>query len=605
MTAVYICGFCLQLLALSPVLAITATTLLDVGLALATALVLLLTRSRIQSVQLFGLPILILVFSSLIVIQLFRFIPSDFSYTNLFFLKGALFAIVGISLLANGIPAAMCNEKVRIIARVGIILACVSFANVYLFDLNREYVELIRWSGGGFWLVFSVSMIYALKLYADDLLRVWMLHFVRTSTFSFILIAVMGLARTGSLISHHSEARDQFVRGEYDAAGHSMENALVLAETLGVKKPFIERMLSSLGIEAWRAERPDGLLLLGETAARNQTWSWFAEAFEKGIGLWPKHSVVHAQYTRSLFETGSSLMAIGMLEDRIVSSSEMLPLTYLAIFYVRTRNWNTLANYSEALYDRWFGDGLFPSGSDFLYGKVGAIIPQPLLLKFGDYITLSDVVRILEVGGGRVYYGKMEIGETGVTAPVDIETYSGGGSNWSREDIWINGVSVSPKKRGYNIAVIDPASGAVEAVASFDTWENKKEGGKLYDFLRLIPHGNIVVGTVRDEGSSGLVPKARDEMTALGVKHFPPYWGSHSFIGVKGAGDRRVPEAWGKQDNPVCLAVLGKSWDPNLPKDPVQLEQFLRDAGNRTNSRYTVYISGIQPDDIIAIAKNN
>ncbi len=130
-----------------------------------------------------------------------------------------------------------------------------------------------------------------------------------------------------------------------------------------------------------------------------------------------------------------------------------------------------------------------------------------------------------------------QIGDTGVRSPTDILVRSAGMEFGDFGHIYLGGQEVSPGDRGYNVAVIDPASGQLEAQASFDTFAFDAESSRMADFISLIEPGKIVAVAVRDEASGKLTLDAVEALRSIGAKEDlrGQFRSSHAIIGVKGA----------------------------------------------------------------------
>jgi len=110
----------------------------------------------------------------------------------------------------------------------------------------------------------------------------------------------------------------------------------------------------------------------------------------------------------------------------------------------------------------------------------------------------------------------------------------------------VGGEDASTHRRGYNLAVIDPQSGAVIDKAGFDTGDNESQS--LADFIAAIPEGYIVVVALKEGGTRSLTEEAVEAVTSLGgeidlrgTEQF-----SHAIIGVKGAVPGTALEATGE-----------------------------------------------------------
>lgn len=132
-----------------------------------------------------------------------------------------------------------------------------------------------------------------------------------------------------------------------------------------------------------------------------------------------------------------------------------------------------------------------------------------------------------------VFPPNYEIGTTGVKSPVDITAQS----TPEFGSIKLNGREVSPLKRGYNIAVLDPRDGGLVQARSFDTGgKSIEESRALRDFLSKIQAGMIVVGAVQEDASASLGEAAAAAIQSLGLKtnlRGQP-GATHAFIGVQG-----------------------------------------------------------------------
>jgi hypothetical protein len=153
------------------------------------------------------------------------------------------------------------------------------------------------------------------------------------------------------------------------------------------------------------------------------------------------------------------------------------------------------------------------------------------------------------------------IGQTGVSAPVNIVVRSAGleaGGDFGFAHIYVDGQDVSPHRRGYNLAVIDPQSGQVEATGHFDTFDpaSTQASIALMDFIRAVPTGHIVAAAVADEASHNLAEGAVDALRSIGVATDlrGRFRSGHAVIGVKGAAPGQALEASGRE-RPVSVWV--------------------------------------------------
>jgi hypothetical protein len=143
--------------------------------------------------------------------------------------------------------------------------------------------------------------------------------------------------------------------------------------------------------------------------------------------------------------------------------------------------------------------------------------------------------------------GDYSIGETEVSAPVNILVKSAGEEVGDFGHIYVDGRNLSPDERGYNIVVLDPLSGVVEETGHFDTFASVEESSCLGDFIAAIPVGKIVTVAVEDEASLHLTEEAVQALGTIGAAEDLRdkfRWG-HAIIGVKGATPRQALEETG------------------------------------------------------------
>ncbi len=188
-----------------------------------------------------------------------------------------------------------------------------------------------------------------------------------------------------------------------------------------------------------------------------------------------------------------------------------------------------------------------------------------LTLRFGDSARPSAVLP-----------GQGMIGNTGVQAPVDIEINSGGAA---QELAFITVTApdgaitdASAGRRGYNLAAIDPQTGAVLAVRGFDTFANAFEADRMAQFIEDLPNGVIVAGAARGDASAFLTDRAVQALASLGsavdLRSTPGY--GHAFVGVKGAASGAAAEQTGAADAYLRLAADRR--DLSAAVDWVRLE---------------------------------
>lgn len=158
-----------------------------------------------------------------------------------------------------------------------------------------------------------------------------------------------------------------------------------------------------------------------------------------------------------------------------------------------------------------------------------------------------------------------EVGKTGIRSPVHLYVRSAGLEVGWFGHLYVDGRDVSPGGRGYNLAVVDPTSGAVWRAASFDTHGDEGAAHALAAFVDAVPKGMLVLGVVNDEASLRLTEEAVQALQTLGVREDLRgkfRWG-HAFLGAKGAAPGEALESTGLL-RPVSLAVGQALTEPRV-----------------------------------------
>jgi hypothetical protein len=161
--------------------------------------------------------------------------------------------------------------------------------------------------------------------------------------------------------------------------------------------------------------------------------------------------------------------------------------------------------------------------------------------------------------------GSYVIGRTAAISPVAITVESAGQEAGDFGHIYVDGRNVSPEGRGYNLAVMDPQTGAVEATASFDTHLDGEASQALADLMASIPTGRIVAVAVRDEASRLLSEEAVQALRTIGAEsdlRGKFRWGQ-AIIGIKGAQPGQVVESLGAL-RPAVVYVGEGTTEPYL-----------------------------------------
>ena len=609
MIAAYVFGGCLQVVAWSVLLDGAARSPADIFLSVSVvvilSVILLGKDTYLKEVGVLGMPLGAYLISVVIGFLLFRIAPVDSGSGTLFWLRLGALVIAAISAL---FVVASIRDR-AITAKWGAIaitaaLSVISFLSVYHLDLNNDYGDRAKWSAGLFWMVMSISSFMATTSLSCRPLLPWLSRFLVATVVVSILVAGVGMVRMGEVVYHYRGAVDSFKIKQYDEFHTHSADLVEAGNEIGIGAYALKRVVDGVATVARIGGGQEALSVLGTTAIKNRLWSTALDLYGQGKAAGESRAADRANYNLALFETGRTVRAIeNMLVVDRKDDLAVLDLVSLTLLQLRVRDFPAVQANGRDIYQTLLDPLLFSEGQNVVYGPIGDVFPDSLLSSITDHLSLYALVRAIEVAGGRVFHPGEKIGSTDIIAPIDIEALSGGGDTWMTEEIWIGGRRVSPMRRGYNLAVLEPASGSVVDTVSFDTWENRSEGLRMAEYLRLIPYGQIVVGAVRDEGSEGLVGQTKDEMRKLGVNYVAPHWGSHCFIGVKGAMGLQVVEGIGEQNNPVSVGVLGSNIDDVLPGSRDDLVRFLTKEAESASAGFAVYLSGVEPEDVIGIVR--
>jgi hypothetical protein len=128
------------------------------------------------------------------------------------------------------------------------------------------------------------------------------------------------------------------------------------------------------------------------------------------------------------------------------------------------------------------------------------------------------------------------LGGTGVVSPVDIAVMGAGFDAGKFGEIFVAGKNVIPSARGYHLVAVNPQTGSVDAVGSFDTFADKDASRRMIEFINALPQGEIVAGAAIDDASKALMNEAFAALQMLGVAGDvrSQFRAGHAFIGIKG-----------------------------------------------------------------------
>jgi len=125
---------------------------------------------------------------------------------------------------------------------------------------------------------------------------------------------------------------------------------------------------------------------------------------------------------------------------------------------------------------------------------------------------------------------------------VDIEVHSHADFSFITVGFGESAVDASAHRRGFNVAVLDAASGAVLDKHGFDTAANPYEAQSLAEYLQTIPDGRIVIVSSKGADAAAFL---REGFGVVGGSAEPPPV-PYALIGVKGAPPGTAAEVAGE-----------------------------------------------------------
>lgn len=126
---------------------------------------------------------------------------------------------------------------------------------------------------------------------------------------------------------------------------------------------------------------------------------------------------------------------------------------------------------------------------------------------------------------------------------VSIVVRSAGEEQGAFGHIYVKGVDESPNQRGYNIVVVEPRTGKVQARENFDTFLGDRESARMSEFIDQIAEGDLVAVAADDTvwnpnpDQPHLTEQAVNALKTIGASRDlrGKFRWSHAIIGVKGA----------------------------------------------------------------------
>ena len=129
------------------------------------------------------------------------------------------------------------------------------------------------------------------------------------------------------------------------------------------------------------------------------------------------------------------------------------------------------------------------------------------------------------------------VGDTGVTLQGSLLVHSSSNNGvLPQAVIAVNGKQVSPNRKGYNVAVLDPGAGVCVNSDVFNL-DSEAENSRLLRFVQDVPEGFVVVFAVCDESTNLMKQPALEALRQCGgqLDLSQQYRMAHVIVGAKGA----------------------------------------------------------------------
>jgi len=194
-------------------------------------------------------------------------------------------------------------------------------------------------------------------------------------------------------------------------------------------------------------------------------------------------------------------------------------------------------------------EGVLSAGRDNTVGHLTVLLNNQVLLEASGGEVENPFSHIVAFEAGHLVRGmnifeirasyhfeeaaeRNQIGTTGVGLAADVLIRS----ERNRSRVEVNGRSLSAEK-GYFLAVMDAATGAVTNTGQFDVSTDVRASEALVEFVRAIPAGSPVAVATEFDASRQLTREAASALRDLGLEKtlLGRFGRAHAAIGVKGA----------------------------------------------------------------------
>ena len=524
-------------------------------------------------------------------------------------LGGSELTLVRLFLLGAGIVFLMRTKDILPLAKQDKLLLAISLAVVTGFWLHWQLGKITSVENAdAFGIVVQVVLCHFLvtRCLREDPGGIVKRRLLKPILALFILASIATTSQAAWASYHFSSAVSAFRDEKYSSVHRFVSKYSPLLSKLQIGQLSIDRFLETTSSDATIGKwNPSARFSVGEIAERTGAYQIAYDAFNNIYEREPEFVGVRGKLGRVLMKLGAPNDGLRVLGERgQLPSVHIGDLLTQALILCKLGEWERA---NEAL-DLAIEIGGVQSKIDQTYlaaqGKVLELGLSELLpdefFSFADEFSEFDVVNLLRWRGWEILYHPMEIGKTDLFAPVDIEVWSDRDSSGRRERIVVDGTQVSLNRTGRNVVVLDAESGQIDTIAALGRSGldgiNAKEVSR---FLKLIPRGKIVAGTIVDTGGA-LSEEDIRELRNLGTSGYPGNYAAQVFVGVKGAGPGTAFELRALE-GVVGGGFMAGNIKEDLCNQPELLNSTLREASERSTAGISVFIPRFEHDSTIFV----
>ena len=396
--------------------------------------------------------------------------------------------------------------------------------------------------------------------------------FVYCTAGALFVVASIGGGHLWSAYSAHAGAIQALQEREllrFDTAVTELQEQNKTLDVEGLTLGSLHERYSSIAKRSVFSDME--LVALSDTYSRYGQWS-HAESFLRiGLETRPESPILNLRFGKAHYEQGRLVEATEAFKNAVhglgIRDEAYWSLGLVTAKRVRRggADWSLVGAHFKAGHNSFVKARPWvpAQGYEVRWLKATDLFNEDGLGILSE-LTPYELHNIAKSLGWSVVSEAMVIGTTGTRTPVDILAYSAGGGDWSAEKILVEGVDVAPPirptfsnfRRGYNVVVLDAATGRLEAARNFDIWGNRHRApDEFAEWIGAIPMGRIVIATIRNDAGMFITERVGRALRKFGANKLPAFRWSHAVIGVMGATPGTALEVI-SQDSHVAAGVL-------------------------------------------------